>query len=68
MTFFRSMQVVGRSRPSEIVIILSAGDVIAADGILTKSSDLHVDESTHTGESDDVYKSTDTDPTLYGGQ
>jgi len=44
------------------------GDVIAADGILTSSSDLRVDESSHTGESDDVYKSTDTDPVLYCGQ
>ena len=48
--------------------VLLAGDVIAADGILTKSSDLRVDESSHTGESDDVYKSTDTDPALYCGQ
>ena len=48
--------------------MLLAGDVIAADGILTSSSDLRVDESSHTGESDDVYKSTDTDPTLYCGE
>jgi len=48
--------------------VLLVGDVIPADGILTKSSDLRIDESSHTGESDDVYKSTDTDPALYCGQ
>jgi len=48
--------------------MLLVGDVMVADGILTKSSDLRVDESSHTGESDDVYKSTDTDPTLYCGE
>jgi len=50
------------------VHVLRSGDVIAADGIITKSSDLRVDESSHTGESDDVYKSTDSDPALYCGQ
>jgi len=49
-------------------LVLSSGDVIVADGILTKSSDLRVDESSHTGESDDVYKSTDNDPALFCGQ
>jgi len=53
---------------SQINAFLSTGDVIAADGVLTSGSDLRVDESSHTGESDDVDKSPDTDPALYCGQ
>jgi len=48
--------------------VLWPGDVLVADGILTKGSDLRVDESSHTGESDDVYKSTDSDPALFCGR
>ena len=44
------------------------GDVVPADGLLIKSSELRVDESSHTGESKDVKKAVDTDPTLYAGQ
>ncbi|XP_068205646.1 plasma membrane calcium-transporting ATPase 4-like [Palaemon carinicauda] len=43
------------------------GDMLPADGILIQGSDLKVDESSLTGESDHVNKLEDTDPLLFSG-
>jgi len=45
-----------------------SGDVIPADGILINSSDLNVDESMQTGESDDVIKTVESDIVLHSGR
>merc|ERR1719209_712904 len=46
------------------VIILKYGDKIPADGILLRSSELRVDESSMTGENDLVKKSVEKDPLI----
>jgi len=46
---------------------LKYGDLIPADGILLQGSDLKVDESSLTGESDHVKKNLEKDPALYSG-
>ncbi|XP_057693208.1 plasma membrane calcium-transporting ATPase 1-like isoform X2 [Corythoichthys intestinalis] len=43
------------------------GDLLPADGILIQGNDLKIDESSLTGESDHVKKSTDKDPMLLSG-
>nr|XP_053646869.1 plasma membrane calcium-transporting ATPase 4-like [Cherax quadricarinatus] len=43
------------------------GDMLPADGLLIQGSDLKVDESSLTGESDHVTKSETTDPLLFSG-
>jgi magnesium-transporting ATPase (P-type) len=48
----------------EIILI---GDVIPADGVVVQSSDLKLDESSLTGETDDVKKNVTTDPMLLSG-
>jgi len=49
------------------IVIVGYGDLIPADGILIHGADLNVDESSHTGESDDVNKSPQKNPLLYSG-
>jgi Ca2+ transporting ATPase len=49
------------------IVQLKYGDLIPADGIILQSNDLKVDESSLTGESDDVKKSTEKDPALLSG-
>lgn len=49
------------------VVQLKYGDLIPADGILLQGSDLMVDESSLTGESDMVKKSIEKDPALLSG-
>ena len=44
-----------------------AGDVLPADGFLIQGTDIRVDESSLTGESDLVRKSASTDPLLLSG-
>ena len=44
------------------IMILKYGDKIPADGILLRSSELLVDESSMTGENDLVKKSVEKDP------
>eukprot|EP00298_Acanthocystis_sp_HF-20_P016872 c21613_g1_i2.p1 GENE.c21613_g1_i2~~c21613_g1_i2.p1 ORF type:complete len:1012 (-),score=428.22 c21613_g1_i2:233-3268(-) len=44
------------------LILLETGDSIPCDGVLCDSSDLKINESNLTGESDDVSKSIETDP------
>ena len=43
------------------------GDLLPADGIILQSNDLKIDESSLTGESDQVKKGVDIDPTLLSG-
>ena len=43
------------------------GDLLPADGIILQSNDLKIDESSLTGESDQVKKALDSDPTLLSG-
>ncbi|XP_066944457.1 plasma membrane calcium-transporting ATPase 3-like [Macrobrachium rosenbergii] len=43
------------------------GDMLPADGVLILGSDLKVDESSLTGESDHVNKLSDVDPMLFSG-
>ncbi|XP_055419024.1 plasma membrane calcium-transporting ATPase 3 isoform X13 [Bubalus kerabau] len=43
------------------------GDLLPADGVLIQGNDLKIDESSLTGESDHVRKSTDKDPMLLSG-
>ncbi|XP_066526318.1 plasma membrane calcium-transporting ATPase 4 isoform X1 [Hoplias malabaricus] len=43
------------------------GDLLPADGILIQGNDLKIDESSLTGESDQVRKSLDKDPMLLSG-
>ena len=61
----RSGEVVEVSERSLVVgdvIILKYGDKIPADGILLRSSELQVDESSMTGENHLVKKSVEKDP------
>ncbi|ROT70122.1 calcium-translocating P-type ATPase, PMCA-type, partial [Penaeus vannamei] len=56
---------------SEIVVgdvcQIKYGDMLPADGLLIQGSDLKVDESSLTGESDHVTKTPVTDPMLFSG-
>lgn len=45
----------------------AAGDLLPADGVLIQGSDLKIDESSLTGESDHVKKTQDKDPMLLSG-
>lgn len=49
------------------VLQIKYGDLLPADGILIQSNDLHVDESSLTGESKEVKKSDSFDPMLLSG-
>ncbi|ESO05223.1 hypothetical protein HELRODRAFT_191416 [Helobdella robusta] len=49
------------------ICIIKIGDVIPADGMIVRSVDLLVDESCHTGESDEVHKDSEHDSILYSG-
>ncbi|OXB61244.1 hypothetical protein ASZ78_006379, partial [Callipepla squamata] len=44
------------------------GDLLPADGIFIQGNDLKIDESSLTGESDQVRKSVDKDPMLLSGK
>lgn len=43
------------------------GDLLPADGVLIQGNDLKIDESSLTGESDQVKKAADKDPMLLSG-
>ncbi|KAL7647962.1 UNVERIFIED_CONTAM: hypothetical protein RMT77_001578 [Armadillidium vulgare] len=43
------------------------GDLLPTDGIIIQSNDLKIDESSLTGESDQVKKGNDTDPVILSG-
>ncbi|VDN97833.1 unnamed protein product [Rodentolepis nana] len=49
------------------VCLVKYGDLLPADGVVLQSTDLKIDESSLTGESDHVKKSTTLDPTLLSG-
>lgn len=49
------------------ICLLKYGDLIPADGVVLQASDLKVDESSLTGESDIVKKSIEKDPALLSG-
>lgn len=48
--------------------VLTTGDLLPADGIFIQGNDLKIDESSLTGESDQVRKSVDKDPMLLSGK
>lgn len=50
---------------SKPIIVL--GDLLPADGVLIQSNDLKIDESSLTGESDQIRKSPDHDPIILSG-
>ena len=47
---------------------LPPGDLLPADGLFIQGNDLKSDESSLTGESDQVRKSVDKDPMLLSGE
>jgi len=49
------------------IISLETGAIIAADGVLLRSTDLQVNESALTGESDDIVKHEVTSPIILSG-
>ncbi|VDL19868.1 unnamed protein product [Hymenolepis diminuta] len=49
------------------VCLVKYGDLLPADGVVLQSTDLKIDESSLTGESDHVKKSPILDPTLLSG-
>lgn len=50
-----------------LLMILLIGDLLPADGVFIQGNDLKIDESSLTGESDQVRKSVDKDPMLLSG-
>ena len=59
-------------QPPEILLtllpFLLPGDLLPADGLFIQGNDLKIDESSLTGESDQVRKSVDKDPMLLSGE
>lgn len=49
-------------------VFFPSGDLLPADGILIQGNDLKIDESSLTGESDQVRKSLEKDPMLLSGE
>lgn len=49
-------------------LVAPSGDLLPADGILIQGNDLKIDESSLTGESDQVKKSLEKDPMLLSGE
>lgn len=49
-------------------LVVTPGDLLPADGILIQGNDLKIDESSLTGESDQVRKSIEKDPMLLSGE
>lgn len=45
----------------------ATGDLLPADGVVVQSNDLKIDESSLTGESDQIRKSPEHDPMLLSG-
>lgn len=57
----------GINTAGHLVSVL-AGDLLPTDGILIQGNDLKIDESSLTGESDQVRKSLEKDPMLLSGE
>ena len=49
------------------IVQVKYGDLLPTDGVVLQSNDLKVDESALTGESDQVKKGVDVDPTMLSG-
>lgn len=49
------------------VLFFATGDLLPSDGVLIQGNDLKIDESSLTGESDQVKKAADKDPMLLSG-
>jgi len=49
------------------ILLTKYGDLLPADGLILQSNDLKVDESSLTGESDQVKKGVSVDPTVLSG-
>eukprot|EP00123_Amoebidium_parasiticum_P009347 comp19411_c0_seq1/m.22487 comp19411_c0_seq1/g.22487 ORF comp19411_c0_seq1/g.22487 comp19411_c0_seq1/m.22487 type:complete len:1074 (-) comp19411_c0_seq1:497-3718(-) len=49
------------------ILVLSQGDGVCADGLVLQSADLRVNESSLTGESDELKKNKDESPFVYAG-
>lgn len=63
----QSVQVVVNELVVGDVAQIKYGDLLPTDGILIQSNDLKIDESSLTGESDQIRKSPDHDPMLLSG-
>lgn len=50
-----------------LFVYVATGDLLPADGVLIQGNDLKIDESSLTGESDQVKKAADKDPMLLSG-
>ena len=50
------------------IVVLNSGDKIPADGLFVSGSDVTVDESDFTGETDDMKKTLDKDIFLLSGK
>ena len=50
-----------------IMFQVKYGDLLPADGVVLQSNDLKIDESSLTGESDQVKKGADCDPMVLSG-
>merc|ERR1712083_586517 len=49
------------------IIMVKYGDLLPADGLVIQSNDLKIDESSLTGESDQVKKGSSVDPMVLSG-
>lgn len=49
------------------ICVVKYGDLLPADGVVVQSNDLKVDESSLTGESDQIKKHESKDPFLLSG-
>ncbi|PAV73722.1 hypothetical protein WR25_04645 [Diploscapter pachys] len=63
----KSIQVVVNELVVGDVAQVKYGDMLPADGALIQSNDLKIDESSLTGESDQIRKSPETDPIILSG-
>ncbi|CAD6190771.1 unnamed protein product [Caenorhabditis auriculariae] len=63
----QSIQVVVNELVVGDVAQIKYGDLLPADGVLIQSNDLKIDESSLTGESDQIRKSPETDPIILSG-
>ena len=63
----QSIQIVVNELVVGDVAQIKYGDLLPADGVLIQSNDLKIDESSLTGESDQIRKSPEHDPIIMSG-
>ncbi|GMT24756.1 hypothetical protein PFISCL1PPCAC_16053 [Pristionchus fissidentatus] len=63
----QSIQIVVNELVTGDVAQIKYGDLLPADGVLIQSNDLKIDESSLTGESDQIRKSPEHDPIILSG-